>query len=76
MPTEEAEGLITNCFLERSDPREILISNSDKNIKELKFKAIVGTSSFRREFQLKNIREDLNCKLIRGNVDTRIKKIK
>jgi len=75
MPTDETQGLLTNCFLERSNPREILISNSNKNIKELKLNAVVGTSSFRREFQLKNIREDLNCKLIRGNVDTRIKKL-
>jgi len=75
MPTDETEGLLTNCFLERNNPREILISNDDKNIKDLKFNAVIGTSSFRREFQLKNIREDLNCKLIRGNVDTRIKKL-
>jgi len=76
MPTDETEGLLTNCFLERNNPREILISNDNKNIKELKPNAIVGTSSFRREFQLKKIRKDLNCKLIRGNVDTRIKKLK
>ena len=60
MPTEETEGLITNCFLERNDPREILISNNSKNFKELKPNAIVGTSSYRREFQLKNIRRDLD----------------
>ena len=75
MPTDETEGLITNCFLERSDPREILISHNNKNIKELKLNAIVGTSSYRREFQLKNIRKDITCKLIRGNVDTRIEKL-
>ena len=75
MPTDETEGLLTNCFLERNNPREILVSNGNKNIKDLKFNAVVGTSSFRREFQLKKIREDLNCKLIRGNVDTRIKKL-
>ena len=75
MPTAETEGLLTNCFLERNDPREILISNDNKDIKELKPNATVGTSSYRREFQLKNIREDLNCKLIRGNVDTRLKKL-
>ena len=75
MPTAETEGLLTNCFLERNDPREILISNNNKDIKELKPNATVGTSSYRREFQLKNIREDLNCKLIRGNVDTRLKKL-
>lgn len=75
MPTDETEGLVTNSFLERNDPREILISNSKKNLKELKLNAVVGTSSYRREFQLKNIREDLECKLIRGNVETRIKKL-
>ena len=75
MPTDETEGLLTSCFLERNNPREILISNGNKNIKDLKFNAVVGTSSFRREFQIKNIREDLNCQLIRGNVDTRIKKL-
>ena len=75
MPTDETEGLLTNCFLERNNPREILISNNNKNIKDLKLNAVIGTSSVRREFQLKNIREDLNCKLIRGNVDTRIKKL-
>ncbi|HIA60410.1 MAG TPA: hydroxymethylbilane synthase [Pelagibacterales bacterium] len=58
-----------------SDPREILISKDNKHIKDLASNSIVGTSSFRREFQLKKIREDLNYKLIRGNVDTRIKKL-
>ena len=75
MPSNETEGLITNCFLTRNDPREILISKDNKHIKDLKSNSIVGTSSFRREFQLKKIREDLICKLIRGNVDTRIKKL-
>ena len=76
MPSDETEGLITNCFLERNDPREILISKDNKHIKDLAPNSIVGTSSLRREFQLKKIREDLNYKLIRGNVDTRIKKLK
>ena len=75
MPSHETKGLITNCFLERNDPREILISKNNKMIKDLPSNAIVGTSSFRREFQLKKIRQDLNYKLIRGNVDTRIKKL-
>ena len=75
MPAVETEGLLTNCFLERNDPREILISKENKSLKDLTLNSIVGTSSFRREFQIKKIREDLNCKLIRGNVDTRIKKL-
>jgi len=76
LPALETKGLIVDTFLERNDPREVLITNDKKKLKELKPNAIIGTSSFRREFQIKNIRTDLNCKLIRGNVDTRIKKLK
>ncbi len=75
MPANETEGLMTDSFLERNDPREILISKDKKKLKELDEKSIVGTSSYRREFQIKKIRQDLNCKLIRGNVDTRIRKL-
>ncbi len=75
MPSNETEGLITNCFLERNDPREILISRENFFLKDLAKNSIIGTSSFRREFQLKKKRNDLNYKLIRGNVDTRIKKL-
>tara|TARA_Y100000996_G_scaffold245290_1_gene192882 strand:- start:807 stop:1727 length:921 start_codon:yes stop_codon:yes gene_type:complete len=75
MPAIESKGLQTDCFLKRNDPREILISLNNKKLNELEKNAIIGTSSFRREFQLKKIRSDLNCKLIRGNVDTRIKKL-
>ena len=75
MPANETKGLTTNSFLERNDPREILITNNKKKLKDLDQKSIVGTSSYRREFQIKKIRQDLNCKLIRGNVDTRIRKL-
>ena len=76
MPAIETEGLRTDTFLERNDPREILITQNKKSLNELKKNAVIGTSSYRREFQIKNIRSDLNCKLIRGNVDTRIRKLK
>ncbi|MDA7703294.1 hydroxymethylbilane synthase [Candidatus Pelagibacter sp.] len=75
MPSEETKGLLTDCFLKRNDPREILISKDNKHLKDLAPNSIIGTSSFRREFQIKKIREDLDCKLIRGNVDTRIRKL-
>ena len=75
MPSEETKGLLTNCFLERNDPREILISRDNKPLKDLAPNSIIGTSSFRREFQIKEIRKNLVCKLIRGNIDTRIKKL-
>jgi hydroxymethylbilane synthase len=75
MPSIETEGLITNFYLKRNSPNEIFISNDNINFKDLKPNSIIGTSSYRREYQLKSIRSDLNYKLIRGNVDTRIKKL-
>ena len=76
LPAIEPEGLITDAFLERNDPKEILISKNRKKLKELEAQSIIGTSSYRREFQIKKIRPDINCKIIRGNVDTRIKRLK
>ena len=75
MPSEETAGLITNCFLKRNPPEEILITKDNKKFSELNSDSIIGTSSFRREFQLRRIRNDLNYKIIRGNVDTRISKL-
>ena len=75
MPSIETEGLITNFFLKRNSPNEILISKYNIKFEDLKPDSIIGTSSYRREFQLKKKRTDLNYKLIRGNVDTRIKKL-
>jgi len=76
MPAIETKGLRTDTFLERNDPREILLTIDKKKLKELNLKSIIGTSSYRREFQIKKIRPDIKCKLIRGNIDTRIKKLK
>ena len=75
LPVIETKGLIVNTFLKRNDPREILITTDKKKLKELKSNSIIGTSSYRREFQIRNIRKDLKYKLIRGNIDTRIKKL-
>ena len=76
MPALETKNLLTNCFLKRNDAREVLISRENKSIENIKQNAIIGTSSFRREFQINNLRKDLKSKLIRGNVDTRIQKLK
>ncbi len=76
MPVLESKGLMTETFLKRNDPREILLSINKKKFSELNLKSIIGTSSYRREFQIKKMRPDIICKLIRGNIDTRIKKLK
>jgi len=75
MPSIETKGLATKFFLKRNSPNEILISKSNIKFEDLKSNSIIGTSSYRREFQLKQKRSDLIYKLIRGNVDTRIKKL-
>ena len=76
MPSEETEGLITECFLKRNSNNDVLISKNNTKFKDLKKNSIIGTSSFRREYQLKKKRNDLQFKLIRGNIDTRIQKVK
>ena len=76
MPSLETKGLLTECYLKRNDPREVLITKNNKILEEQKKGAIIGTSSLRREFQVKRKINNFNFKLIRGNVDTRIKKLK
>ena len=75
MPSLETKGLLTECYLKRNDPREVLITKNNKILEKQKKGAIIGTSSLRREFQVKRKINNFNFKLIRGNVDTRIKKL-
>ncbi len=75
MPTFETKNLLTNSYLKRNSPNEILISNHNLKLEELEPNSIIGTSSYRREYQLKQKRSDLIYKVIRGNVDTRIQKL-
>ena len=75
MPTLETKNLLTNNFLKRNSPNEILISRNNLKFEDLEPNSIIGTSSYRREYQLKKKRSDLKYKLIRGNVDTRIQKL-
>ena len=76
MPSEKTVGLITECFLKRNSNNDVLISKNNTKFKDLKKNSIIGTSSFRREYQLNKKRNDLQFKLIRGNIDTRIQKVK
>ena len=75
LPSEETSGLETKIFLKRNDPRDVFISLDYNSIYDLRAHSVIGTSSFRRTAQLGILRKDLNIKLIRGNVDTRIKKL-
>lgn len=76
MPAELPEGLMIGCVPKRVDVRDVLISEDGKTFAELPKASIVGTSSLRRAAQLKAQRPDLVIKPIRGNIDTRIRKLK
>ena len=75
VPSIKTKGLKIDCFLKRNDPQEVLINKENLKLDKIKKNSVIGTSSLRREFQLKHLRPDLNFKLIRGNIDTRIKKL-
>ena len=75
VPSVKTKGLRMECFLKRNDPQEVLINKENLTLDKIKKNSVIGTSSLRREFQLKYLRPDLKFKLIRGNIDTRIKKL-
>ena len=76
MPAVNHKDLEIFCHMNRLDNSDVLISNSGKSLKNLDGGSIVGTSSVRRRAQILSIRKDLNIKLLRGNVDTRINKLR
>ena len=75
MPTVMPEGIVLHAITERKDPRDAFISLIADNIKSLPNGCKVGTSSIRRKSQLLNLRPDLKVVPLRGNVDTRLRKI-
>ncbi len=75
LETELPAGLMIGAILEREDPRDCLVTIDKRKFSELTRQAKIGTSSLRRRAQLKRIRPDLNIVDLRGNVDTRIRKL-
>ena len=75
LPTEIPEGLALGAVSRRADVRDALVSRQGKGLAGLRRGARVGTSSLRRQAQLRHIRPDLMTVDIRGNVDTRLKKL-
>ncbi|MBC7131344.1 hydroxymethylbilane synthase [Candidatus Bathyarchaeota archaeon] len=73
---EQHENILLAAVPERDDPREALISVDGSTLKELPKGAVIGTSSLRRMAQIKFLRGDLEVKPIRGNLDTRVRKVK
>lgn len=75
MPTVLPDGLVIPCLLEREDPRDAFISNTAVGIDALPLYAIIGTASLRRGAQIKAYRPDLEIIPLRGNVQTRLRKL-
>ncbi|MGL4489307.1 MAG: hydroxymethylbilane synthase [Rhizobiaceae bacterium] len=75
MPTRLPDGLVLSAFLPREDPRDAFIGRSVTNLLDLPQGATVGSSSLRRQAQIKKLRPDLNVVIFRGNVPTRLKKV-
>ena len=75
VPVEEAPGLVVDVMLERANPFDALLSRDGQRLDELPPGSRVGTSSLRRQCQLKALRPDLGVADLRGNVNTRIRKL-
>lgn len=75
VPVEFPEGLMLHVICEREDPLDAFVSNTYNSLDELPERAVVGTSSLRRQAQLKAKRKDLVIKDCRGNVNTRLAKL-
>jgi hydroxymethylbilane synthase len=76
VPVALPAGLHLCAYLERADPRDVLLSRSGLGLRELPEGARVGTTSLRRQAQLRALRPDLEIADLRGNVDTRIRKLR
>jgi hydroxymethylbilane synthase len=75
LPTEVPPDFEIAAITQRENPRDVLVSKKHASIKELPQRARVGTSSLRRQAQLKALRPDLEIHPLRGNVDTRLRKL-
>ncbi|WP_457592209.1 hydroxymethylbilane synthase, partial [Hydrogenimonas sp.] len=75
VPTHMPEGLTLAAITKRDDIRDCFLSHKYKNIEDLPEGAVVGTTSLRRQMQLRAIRPDLKIKNLRGNVNTRLRKL-
>lgn len=75
VPSSMPEGFTIACVPEREDMRDAFLSNNKVHFKDLPAGSVVGTSSLRRGAQLLAMRDDIEVKWVRGNIDTRIKKM-
>jgi hydroxymethylbilane synthase len=75
VPSQLMENLVLGCVPRREDVNDVFISNQDHTLQTIPANAVIGTSSLRRAVQISRIRNDVTVKPIRGNVESRIKKV-
>jgi hydroxymethylbilane synthase len=75
VPSDLSDDLSVACILKRASPNDVLVTDNGQKLKDLVSGSVVGTSSLRRAVQLTKTRPDLNVRPIRGNVETRVKKV-
>ena len=76
LPTEDSDGVVVGAVSARDDVRDCVVARASGSLADLPPDAVVGTSSLRRGAQLRALRSDLDVRSIRGNVDTRIEKVR
>ena len=75
IPSDLSDDLSVACIPKRASPNDVLVTDNGQKLKDLVPGSVVGTSSLRRAVQLTKTRPDLNVRPIRGNVETRVKKV-
>ena len=75
VPMDLPNGFVLACVMEREDPRDALVSNQYASLADLPLGAVVGTSSLRRTVLLRALRPDIRIEPLRGNLDTRLRKL-
>lgn len=75
IPTKRPPELTISAVLKRDSPYDVMVCRNGSRLKDLKEGAVVGTSSMRRSAQLRRVRPDLQAKTLRGNLQTRLRKL-
>jgi hydroxymethylbilane synthase len=75
LPAETPDGLVLGAYLEREDARDVLVTRAGGGVESLRRGAVVGTSSPRRQAILLSLRPDVTVESVRGNVETRLRKL-
>lgn len=75
LPSRLNEDMVIAAYLKRGDPRDVLISKKNASLKDLPSHSIIGTASLRRKMLIEHLRPDLKTASLRGNIDSRIKKL-